>query len=167
MKKVIKPSPINLLIFGIVAVVVAIIICIDTATGGTPADEEYLLCVGSVICFVFFLVKYILRGKVYFDDDTFTVHGKTYKFSQISDAVIRNKRTNFAINVLFSILFKLRRFHHFGSYTKKIEIYVKNEYVMSFTEDEPGANEFIALLKRHRKKFTVHNSLSSWKGVIE
>ena len=49
----------------------------------------------------------------------------------------------------------------------KIKIYIKDECVLSITEDEIGYEEFVALLKKHRVKFNIKNSLSSWKGEIE
>lgn len=153
MKKTIKPSPVMLMLFGIVLVVTAFVMIVDVKTGGTPEMKEILVCIGSALGLIFYLAECILRGKVHFDEDTFTVRGKTYNFSQISDAVIGSTS-------IFFVRYK------FGS-TQKIKIYVKGDYVFSFNKDDPGSEDFIAMLKKHRIKFTVKNSLSDWKGEIK
>ena len=48
-----------------------------------------------------------------------------------------------------------------------VKIYIRGECVLKFTEDNIGYKEFVALLKKHRVKFNIKNSLSSWKGEIE
>lgn len=159
MKKVIKPSPVELLIFGVVTAVITFIIVSDTTTGGKPEINDYLYCAGSVICFIFFLLRYIFRGRIYFDEDTFTVRGKTYRFVDITRAVLGRERSR----ILLDIISK-----GWGRFSVQcITIYVKGQRVTSFTKDEPGSKEFIDLMKKHRIKFTVHNSLSSWEGEIE
>lgn len=159
MKKVIKPSPYFMILFGIMAAIAGFSIAVDVTTGGTPSTKEYMCCAGASICFIFFLFKYIFRERIYFDEDTFTVRGKTYRFSEITKAAIVNKSSNF----LFDVLTK-----GWGRYSVTgITVDAKGERVMSFNKEDPGAEEFIALMKKHRIKFTVNNSLSSWKGEIE
>lgn len=160
MKKVIKPSPVMLLIYAIITGVLAFIVIIDI--DGGEGYAMVLPCIASGVMFIFYLLRYILRGRVYFDDDTFTVYGKTYNFSQISRAV-----TGYEIVGVLPRLFSRRRRLFSLHREDKIEIYVKGEYVFSFTFDEPGAKEFAAMLKKHRVKFRIKNSLKDWEGVIE
>lgn len=159
MEKVIKPSPVMMLAFGLVAAVTGGIIALDAGTGGTPEDNLVLVCIGASICFIVYLIIFIFKKRIKFDFDTFTVRGNTYRFSQISDVVIGYR---LSVNPHYR-----RRRLRIISREQTIRVYVHGESVFSFTKDDIGADDFIALLKKHRIKFTVRNSLKDWKGVIE
>ena len=155
MKQKIKPSPAALLIILFLLVIVAIIVGLDVYTGGTPTFEETLGTAGLIVSFLYFLIRYIFAKRFEFDEDTFTVKGETYRFREISEAEVTYKRV--------FIPGKRLRF----CTVRTIKIYVRGEYVISLTEDDLGYEGFVALLKKHRVKFHVKNSLSSWKGRIE
>lgn len=159
MEKVIKPSPVMMLAFGLVAAVTGGIIALDVKTGGTPEDNLVLVCIGASICFIVYLIIFIFKKRIKFDFDTFTVRGNTYRFSQISDVVIGYR---LSVNPHYR-----RRTLRIISREQTIRVYVHGESVFSFTKDDIGADDFIALLKKHRIKFTVKNSLKDWKGIIE
>ncbi len=145
----------GVLLLGAVLAVAGIVIGVDVYTGGTPSFEETFGTAGLIIGFVYYLLKFILAKRIEFDFDGFTVKGNTYRFSEITEAEVTHKHT----------LHFGRRIRHY-TYIN-IKIYVKGEYLFSFTEEETGYKEFVALLKKHRVKFNVKNSLSSWKGRID
>lgn len=155
MKQKIKPSPWTLLVFGAVFAVAAIVVGLDAYTGGTPSFEETIGTAAVTVFFVYYLIKFIFAKRIEFDFDGFTVKGKTYRFSEVSEAQISYKRVLIPGKRLrFCILTRVR-------------IYIRGECVLTFTDDDAGYKEFIGLLKKHRVKFHVKNSLSSWKGEIE
>ena len=155
MKQKIKPSPAELLVILCLLVFAAIIVGLDVYTGGTPTFEETLGTAGLIVGFVYYLIKFIFAKRIEFDFDGFTVKGKTYSFSEISEAEVTHRRTiRPSLNLRFRTVIK-------------IKIYIRDECVLSITEDEIGYEEFVALLKKHRVKFNIKNSLSSWKGEIE
>lgn len=155
MKQKIKPSPCTLLVFGAVFAVAAIVVGLDAYTGGTPSFEETIGTAAVTVFFVYYLIKFIFAKRIEFDFDSFTVKGKTYRFSEVSEAQISYKR----------VLIPGKRLH-FCTLTR-VRIYIRGECVLTFTDDDAGYKEFIGLLKKHRVKFRVKNSLSSWKGEIE
>ncbi len=155
MKQKIKPSPAALLVILCLLVVAAIVVGLDIYTGGTPTFEETLGTAGLIVSFVYFLIRFIFAKRIEFDFDGFTVKGKTYSFSDISEAEVTHKR----------VFIPGKRLKFCTVIT--IKIYVRGECVTSFTEDDLGYKEFTSLLKKHRVKFHIKNSLSSWKGEIE
>ena len=168
MKKTIRPSPLMLLLNGGITAFLAFIIITDTSTGGEPVFEEVLVCIVTGLMFIYYLIRYILRGKVHFDDEAFTVHGKTYSFSCITRAVVSNQTVGISPSIGWILCLFGRARRLFSTHTEqKIEIYAKGVYVFSFTRDEPGSEDFIDVLKKHRVRFTVRNSLSDWEGEIE
>ena len=155
MNKKITPSPAMLLITGIVLSVAAVVIGLDVYTGGTPTWEETFGTALLIIFFVYYLLKFIFKKRVEFDFDSFTVKGNTYHFSEVSEAEVTHKR-----------VFVPGRRLRFRSVTK-LKIHIRGECVLSFTEEDIGFDDFVALLKKHRVKFNIKNSLSSWKGEIK
>lgn len=155
MKQKIKPSPTALLIFSCFLVVAGIVVGLDVYTGGTPSDEEFFGTAVAVFGFLYFLVRFIFGKRVEFDFDGFTVKGKAYRFADVSEAEVTHKR----------VLVPGKRLR-FCTLTV-IKIYIRGKCVLSFTEDDIGYKEFNSLLKKHRVKFHIKNSLSSWKGEIE
>ena len=131
MKKVIKPSPVMLIIFCIVSVIcIAISIAgfIDTHT----SSPEIICCDALVIgAFIFYLIKFLSREKVEFDEEEFTVDGTVYGFSNISKVYAEPTQVVRGITTL------------------KFDVYVKKECIFSFTKNESGAKEFISLMEKH------------------
>ena len=155
MKQKIKPSPYTVLIFGVLLAVAGIVVGLDAYTGGTPTFEETLGTAALIIFFVYYLIKFIFAKRIEFDFDGFTVKGKTYRFAEISEAEISYKR----------VLVPGKRIR-FCTLTR-VRLYIRGERVLTFTDDDVGYKDFVGLLKKHRVKFHVKNSLSSWKGIIE
>ncbi len=155
MKQKIKPSPWTVIVFGVLLAVAGIVVGLDVYTGGTPTFEETIGTAGIILGFLYFLIRFIFAKRIEFDFDGFTVKGKTYRFSEVSEAQISYKRVLIpGKRMRFCILTRVR-------------IYIRGESVLTFTDDDVGYKEFIGLLKKHRVKFHVKNSLSSWKGEIE
>ena len=155
MKQKIKPSPWTVIVFGAVFAVAAIVVGLDVCTGGTPSFEEIFGAAVITIFFVYYLIKFIFAKRIEFDFDGFTVKGKDYRFSEVSEAEISYKRVLIpGKRMRFCILTRVR-------------IYIRGERVLTFTDDDACYKEFIGLLKKHRVKFHIKNSLSSWKGEIE
>lgn len=155
MKQKIKPSPAALLVILFLLVFAAVIVGIDVYTGGTPTFEETLGTAGLIFSFIYFLIRFIFAKRFEFDFDGFTVKGETYRFRDISEAEVTYKR-------VFIPGKRLR----FCTVTT-VKIYVRDKHVISLTEEDLGYKDFVDLLKKHRVKFHVRNSLSSWKGEIE
>lgn len=155
MKQKIKPSPAEMLILLCILAVAGIVVGLDVYTGGTPTFEETFGTAGLIIAFVYYTLKFIFTRRIEFDEDTFTVRGNTYRFREISEAEVINKHT-----LVFTTIIRHRTY-------VKIKIHVRGECVMSLTEYDTGYKEFVALLKKHKVKFHIKNSLSSWKGRID
>lgn len=154
-KQKIKPSPVMVLIFGTVLAVAGIVIGIDVYTGGTPSWEETSGTAVLIILFIYYLVKFIFGKRIEFDFDGFIAKGKSYRFSEISEAEISHKRV-----LVPSKRLRLRTL-------MVVKVYIRGDCVLKFTEHDIGYEEFVALLKKHRVKFHIKNSLSSWRGEIE
>ena len=75
---------------------------------------------------------------VFFDEDTFTVGDRTFKFTQIS-------------NVDVDSVHNVRGW----ASTLRFEIYVDGEYVLTFSKNEKGARDFIRMLKKHDISISV------------
>ena len=127
-----------LLIFCIVSVIcIAISIAgfIDTHT----SSPEIICCDVLVIgAFIFYLIKFLSREKVEFDEEEFTVDGTVYGFSNISKVYAEPTQVVRGITTL------------------KFDVYVKKECIFSFTKNESGAKEFISLMEKHGVKIKVY-----------
>lgn len=155
MKNKIKPSPVELILLGCFIAVAGAVVGIDVYTGGTPTFEETCTSALLIIAFVYYLIRFIFAKRIEFDFDGFIVKGKDYRFSDITEAELIHKR-----------VFVPSRHLRFRTVTR-IKIHIRDECVLSITDDSLGFEEFVSLLKKHRVKFHIKNSLSSWKGRIE
>lgn len=155
MKKTLKPSHAPILVVGTVLLIAVFVTVVDTATGGGNEISEIFACSIIGLYFIYYLIKFLSGKRIEFDSDSFTVKNKTYRFSEISEAKITHKR----------VLRPSRRLRF--RTVMRIQLYVRDECVLSFTDDEDGYKDFVAMLKKHRVKFNIQNSMSSWKGVIE
>ena len=93
MKQKIKPSPAMLILLGCFLVVAVVVVGLDVFTGGTPTFEETFGTALVIIGFIYYLIKFIFAKRIEFNFDGFTVKGKTYSFSEISEAEVTHKRT--------------------------------------------------------------------------
>ncbi|MBQ6601269.1 MAG: hypothetical protein IIX36_06465 [Clostridia bacterium] len=130
-KKVVKPSPVAVIFFG-AAVVFCIVISVaefaDTFSTSAGTIALDFLVIGA---FIYFLLKYLSQEKIEFDDNSFTVSGKSYSYDEITDVTVNNE-------------YVLRSYS-----TLRIKVFIAEEAVCSFTKDDNGGKAFIAVLKEH------------------
>lgn len=128
--KTIKPNPLMLIITGVAAVLavigITVSICVETSDFRMVAVSVF-----AIGAFVFCLVNYLTYKKVQFNNEVFVVDGRTYRFSDISNADAE------AVPVT----------RH--SSTLKIEIYVNGTLVLTFKKNDRGADDFIAYMRNH------------------
>ncbi len=91
-KQKIKPSPARVILLGVILAVAGVVFGLDIYTGGTPTWEETYFTGLVIIGFVYYLIKFIFGKRIEFDFDSFTVKGKAYSFSEISEAEVSYKR---------------------------------------------------------------------------
>ena len=138
MKKRIRPSPVMVIIFGLVSVICVVLSVVELIeTYGTSAET---MCMDALVigAFIYYLIKFLFREKVEFDEEEFTVDGTAYGFSDISKVYAEPTQV-------------IR-----GVTTLKFDIYVKKEYIFSFTKNESGAKEFIGLMEKHGVKIKIY-----------
>ncbi|MBE6772743.1 MAG: hypothetical protein E7544_00820 [Ruminococcaceae bacterium] len=138
MKKEIKPSPLMMIIFGVLAVLcVGISFAELVDTYGTSAGT---MCMDALVIgvFIYYLIKFLSREKVEFDEEEFTVDGTAYGFDAITDVTVDSEQI-------------LRSWS-----TLRLKIYVGEDEVCTFTKDDKGAKEFIALMEKHGVKIKIY-----------
>lgn len=130
MKKTVKPSMWVVIFFGAVAGICLIDFVAQLIKDGylSFANVLLLLLIGGV--FVYYLMRYLGQEKIYFDEDTFTVGGKTYGFDEITDVTVDNELVLRSVSTL------------------RIKLYIGEEEIASFTKDDKGGKEFIAVMKK-------------------
>lgn len=127
-----------MIIFGVLAVLcVGISVAEFVDTYGTSAGT---MCMDALVIgvFIYYLIKFLSREKVEFDEEEFTVDGTAYGFSDISKVYAEPTQV-------------IR-----GVTTLKFDVYVKKECIFSFTKNESGAKEFISLMEKHGVKIKVY-----------
>ena len=87
-----------------------------------------LLAVGI---FVYELLKYLAQEKIEFDESSFTVGEKTYGYDEITNVTVNNEQVLRSVSTL------------------RIKLYIGEDEVASFTKDDKGGKEFIAVMKKH------------------
>ncbi|MBQ7004990.1 MAG: hypothetical protein IJN68_01010 [Clostridia bacterium] len=138
MKKEIKPSPLMMIIFGVLAVLcVGISVAEFVDTYGTSAGT---MCMDALVIgvFIYYLIKFCSFEKIGFDENSFSVGEKTYGFDEITDVTVDSEQI-------------LRSWS-----TLRLKIYVGEDEVCTFTKDDKGAKEFIALMEKHGVKIKVY-----------
>ena len=131
MKKVIKPSPVMVIIFGIVAVVCVVISVAEFADTYSTSAATICLDALAAIAFGIYLVRYCSQDKIEFDEVSFTVGEKSYGFDEITNVTVSTEQI-------------LR-----SSSTLRLKIYIGEDEVCSFTKDDDGGKDFIAEMKKH------------------
>lgn len=127
-----------MIIFGVLAVLcVGISFAEFVDTYGTSAGTIALdlLVIGV---FIYYLIKFLSREKVEFDEEEFTVDGTAYGFDEITDVTVDSEQV-------------LRSWS-----TLRLKIYVGEDEVCTFTKDDKGAKEFISLMEKHGVKIKVY-----------
>lgn len=138
MKKEIKPSPLMMIIFGVLAVLcVGISVAEFVDTYGTSAGT---MCMDALVIgvFIYYLINFLSREKVEFDEEEFTVDGTAYGFDEITDVTVDSEQV-------------LRSWS-----TLRLKIYVGEDEVCTFTKDDKGAKEFISLMEKHGVKIKLY-----------
>ncbi len=131
MKKTIRPS---------VALVVWLALLFAVGFIGTVGDDssvKYLLIGISVALFVVAFIRYFTGKRIDFDEESFTVDGKTYKFTEITRAEVS------------SVLITR------NTSTLCFKIYVGEEMVAKFTKAQKNAEEFISCMNKFDIKLNV------------
>ncbi len=115
MKKTVKPSLWAVIFFGAVAGICLIGFVAELIKDGylSFANVLLLLLIGGV--FVYYLMRYLGQEKIYFDEDTFNVGGKTYGFDEITDVTVDNELVLRSVSTL------------------RIKLYIGEEEICSFT----------------------------------
>jgi len=131
MKKCIKPSPWAVILFGVVAAICIIGFIIEMITEASLPITNLLLFFLITGVFVFYLLKFLSQEKIYFDDNTFTVGGKTYGFDEITDITVDNEYVIRSVSTL------------------RIRLFVNGEEVCHFAKDDSCGKDFINLMKKH------------------
>lgn len=137
MKKTVRPSPVAVLLFGFFTVICtagAVAAAIDG--GSFPAEIMFPLLILAGV-FVFYLLKYLAQSKIEFDEDSFTVDGKTYSYDEITEVTVDSEQV-------------LRNMS-----TLRITLYIGEEKICDFTKSDSGAKQFIALLQRHGASVSI------------
>lgn len=137
MKKVIKPSPVMVIIFGGIAIV-----CIGISIAefiDTYSTSAATICLDALaaIAFGIYLVRYCSQVKIEFDENTFTVGEKSYGFDEISKVTVDSEQI-------------LRSWS-----TLRVKIYIGEDEICTFTKDDKGAKEFIDLMEKHGVKIKL------------
>lgn len=130
MKKTVKPSPVTVIVCGVAAV-----LGVGTAIGelvsvGSSSAASMALNIILIVAFVFFFLKYKSQSKIYFDEASFTVGGKTYGFDEITDVTVNNEQVLRSVSTL------------------RIRLYIDEDEIASFTKDDKGGKDFIAVMKK-------------------
>lgn len=131
MKNIVKPSPITVIVCGVAAVLgigTAIAEFLSTGSNSAPAMALNAILIGA---FIFFFLKFRSQSKIYFDESSFTVDGTDYRYGEITNITVKSEQILRGISTLRVTLFK------------------GEEEICSFTKNDSGGKEFIAVMKKH------------------
>ena len=129
MKKPVKPSPI-LLILSAVVMAIAIIGAVISLKNsyGISASDGILGFLAIALTF-FSVYNYITADRIEFDENFFTVDKNIYSYADITDVKADSEMVLRNISTL------------------RIDVYVGDSLVCSFTKNGKGAKEFIECMK--------------------
>lgn len=131
MKKTVKPASWAVILFGALAVLcIGISVAEFFDTLGTSAAT---LCLDALAIgvFVYQLIKYCSQEKIDFDENTFTVGDTTHGYDEITNVTVNNEQILRSVSTL------------------RIKLYIGEDEVASFTKDDSGGKDFIAVMKKH------------------
>ena len=138
MKKVIKPSPLLVILFGIATAICLILTVIEFIKKSEFVFSELLMDLVVIGFLVYFIMKYRKQDKIHFDENTFTVGGKNYLFTDITKVTVDSERVTRSFSTL------------------RLEVYAGENMICTFTKDDEGAKEFISLMEKHGVKIKVY-----------
>ena len=131
MKKTVKPSPVTVIVCGVAAVLgvgAAIGELVSTGSSSAPSIALNAIVIGA---FIFFLLKFLSQSKIYFDEKAFTVDGTNYRFGEITNVTVDSEQVLRNVSTL------------------RITLYKGEDEICSFTKNDSGGKEFIAVMKKH------------------
>lgn len=131
MKKTVKPSPWMAVFFGAVAFFCLASTIFGFFKGATGIFPEILIDLVVVGGFVWFLLRYFSQEKILYDENSFTVGERTYSYEDITDVTVD------AEQVIRSMP------------TLRVNVYAGDNKICTFTKDDKGGKDFIAVLKNN------------------
>ena len=137
MKKTVKAMPVTAVISGIAAVICIVASIASLIEEASMGFENILITMLALGAFVFFLFKYLSQSKIEFDENTFTVDGKTYSFDEITDVTVDSEQVLRNVSTL------------------RVKIFIGEDEICSFTKDDNGGEEFIAVMKKRGVKVSI------------
>ena len=130
MKKTVKPSLWAVIFFGAVAAICIISFIVEMITEASLPITNVILFFLLTGVFVYYLMRYLGQEKIHFDENSFTVGGKTYGFDEITDVTVNNELVLRSVSTL------------------RIKLYIGEEEICSFTKDDKGGKDCIAVMKK-------------------
>ena len=129
MKKTVKPSPILLILSAVIMAisVVGAVISLKDSYGISASDG--ILGILAIALTVFSVYNYITADRIDFDETSFTVDKNTYSYADITNVKVDSEMVLRNVSTL------------------RIEVYVGDSLVCSFTKNGKGAKEFIECMK--------------------
>ena len=131
MKKTVKPSPWVVILFGIMALFCLVLTFSGFITGNTTVFPEILIDLVVVGAFVWLLLKYLSQEKIFYDENSFTVGEKTYRYEDITNVTVDSEQIIRSVSTL------------------RIKVYIGEEEICSFTKDDKNGKDFVAVLKNN------------------
>ena len=131
MKKTVNPSPWPAVFFGAVAFfcLASTIFCF--VKGGTGIFHEILIDLVVVGVFVWLLLRYFSQEKILYDENSFTVGKKTYSYEDITNVTVETEKVVRSMPTL------------------RMNVYAGDNKICTFTKDDKGGKDFIAVLKNN------------------
>ena len=131
MKKTVKPASWQVIVCGVAAVLgIGEAIAELVSTGGSSAPSIALNAI-VIGAFIFFLLKFLSQSKIYFDEKAFTVDGTNYRFGEITNVTVKDEQIIRGVSTL------------------RVTLYKGEDEICSFTKNDSGGKEFIAVLKKY------------------
>ena len=137
MKKTVKPSPFTAIFFGVAAGLCLIISVIDFIKYTDFSIMNVILNLLVIGAFVWFLLKYLSQERISYDERNFTVGTETYSYSDITNVTVDSEQIIRNVSTL------------------RINVYIGEEEICSFTKDDKGGKDFIAVLKNNGVSVTI------------
>lgn len=131
MKKTVKPSPWVVILFGIMALFCLVLTFSGFITGNTTVFPEILIDLVVAGAFVWLLLKYLSQEKIVYDENSFTVGEKTYRYEDITNVTVDSEQIIGSVSTL------------------RIKVYKGEEEICSFTKDDKNGKDFVAVLKNN------------------
>ena len=131
MKKEVKPSPLTVIILGVAMCICVVFTVAGFFTENSLIFPELLMDLVVACGFVWLLLKYLSQKSISYDEKCFIVDGKTYYYTDITNVTVEAEQ--FIRNVS----------------TLRIKVYIDKEEICSFTKDDKGGKDFIAVLKNN------------------